>query len=213
MRFQLVTQGIGSLARYLNGARDRYARKLDRVLALTGERQVAYIKQEFRTGGTTATKTAVRTGRLRNAYGYKHDARGGQGVLDIGAIRATDGGSVPRHARVHEGYDASGARVSQFVIRPKRGKFLAIPLSAAKTGAGVSRGGPRMYSDTFFLPSAKGGTIMQRRGAGAVPLFALRREVIVKPRPSLDAVKARVEKSLPAEVQAAFVEAAGGHTA
>lgn len=84
-------------------------------------------------------------------------------------------------------------------IRPKRSRFLAIPLDAAKTGAGVSRFGAREvmanpqafgYKHCFV---AKGvifgvmaGAVKDRRGmVGTVPLFALKSSVTLPERAPL----------------------------
>lgn len=93
----------------------------------------------------------------------------------------TIGGGLVKYARLHE----EGG-----VVRPVRAKFLAIPLPAAQTAAGVSRAvSPRDFKDTFIAK----GVIFQRQGrkpskktAGAapriVPLFVLKRQVKIEPR-------------------------------
>ena len=137
MRFGFSTDGFSRVAALLRGTSGRFQKELDSELVKAGEQEVAFIKTAFRRGGTTDTRTAVRTGRLLNAYGYRREVRQGEGVLDVGGIVPTDAGRVPLHLRVMEGYDAALNRVSQFVIKAKN-RFLAIPLDAAKTKAGVS---------------------------------------------------------------------------
>ena len=63
-------------------------------------------------------------------------------------------------------------------LRPKHSKFLAIPLEAALTGAGVLKKPARAWANTFVAK----GTIFQRHKGGAVPLFLLRREVTIPRR-------------------------------
>lgn len=96
------------------------------------------------------------------------------------------GGGLVKYARIHE----EGG-----VVRPVRSQFLAIPLEAAKTAAGVSRAvSPRDFKDTFV----RKGIIWQKLAPGAraprgassnladraqiVPLFLLRRQVKIEPR-------------------------------
>ena len=96
------------------------------------------------------------------------------------------GGGLVKYARIHE----EGG-----VVRPVRSRFLAIPLEAAKTAAGVSRAvSPRDFKDTFV----RKGIIWQRLAPGAkaprgassnladraqiVPLFVLKRQVKIEPR-------------------------------
>lgn len=96
------------------------------------------------------------------------------------------GGGLVKYARIHE----EGG-----IIRPTRAKFLAIPLQAAKTAAGVGRAvSPRDFKDTFV----RKGIIWQRiekgkrapKGASSnlatrgkiVPLFVLKRQVKIEPR-------------------------------
>ena len=96
---------------------------------------------------------------------------GGAGVIE-GRI-----GPTMIYGRIHE----MGGLVS-----PVRRKYLAIPLDAAKTKAGVARGGPLDYADTFVAKTRSGKLlIMQRQGKGAVPLFALVSQVRIPARPYL----------------------------
>lgn len=65
------------------------------------------------------------------------------------------------------------------VLRPKRAKFLAIPLPDAKTAAGVSMN-PRDYADTFFITSNSGALLLmgaRSPGGPTVPLFTLKSSV------------------------------------
>lgn len=73
------------------------------------------------------------------------------------------------------------------VIRPRRRKFLTIPLPAAKTAAGVARGGARDFPNTFVRRGPSGNLIIyQKRPKGPPePLFLLKREVRIPPRLNL----------------------------
>jgi hypothetical protein len=83
-----------------------------------------------------------------------------------------------KHARIHEGYDAGGNKVSQFVIRPKRGKFGRFPI---RVGGGLS----------------KGNIVGWRTYTRAKP-------VILRPRPTFPAVEARLVAELPERGRVAF---------
>lgn len=67
-------------------------------------------------------------------------------------------------------------------IRPRRRKYLTIPLAAAKTGLGRSRGDARTvgarYQSTFFRRSKRGNLILYgKRGHNITPLFVLKKSV------------------------------------
>ena len=67
-------------------------------------------------------------------------------------------------------------------IRAKSGGYLAIPIGPwAKTDAGVSRAGPRDMLNMF----RHGNMLFQRRGDDIMPMFLLRKEVTIPPRPAL----------------------------
>ena len=64
-------------------------------------------------------------------------------------------------------------------IRPKRAKYLTIPLEAAMTPAGVLKKPAREWPDTFVRMRRGGqsGTIFQKTASGPVALFALVKRV------------------------------------
>lgn len=86
----------------------------------------------------------VRSGTLRRSIAGTVEARG-----DVLALTLSAGGRTG-------GQDLAYAALQEFggIVRPKAAKWLAIPVGAAKTRAGVSRGGPRMFGDLRFQPSA-----------------------------------------------------------
>lgn len=176
MRISISARGIADTLRWMTGygatRRDRMARALERE----GRRAVQDIVLRYRRGGTTAERTAVRTGRLMGSYGYQVERR------PVGLSVGVEAGSAALvYAGVHEGIDAQGRAVDETVIRPRRGQYLAIPLPAALTGAGVERRPPRAYRNTFV----RKGIIFQRRGRTIVPLYRLARSVRVPARPAL----------------------------
>ncbi len=82
---------------------------------------------------------------------------------------------VPFPISVHE----KGA-----TIRAKRAQFLTIPLSAALDSRGVPlRASARQWENTFVQRSRRGNLlIFQKRAAGIVPLYLLKRQVTLPPR-------------------------------
>uniref|UniRef100_A0A7V4G8Q0 Tail protein n=1 Tax=Desulfobacca acetoxidans TaxID=60893 RepID=A0A7V4G8Q0_9BACT len=126
------------------------------------------------TGGTGPDRLARRSGTLaRSTRPLKVRVEGSKvtGGLAFGA----------EYAGVHIGPGGS-----QVTIRPKNKKFLAIPLPAAKTAAGVPRGGPLdgIWGPTFIAKGVifgfKKGT--KREHKNPIPLFVLKRSVVVPRR-------------------------------
>lgn len=109
------------------------------------------------------------TGSLRRSFDLLHD---GNTLQSFRMVEFTTSKSAPAHEH--------GA-----LIRPRRRKYLAVPLAAVKTAAGDVRGGPRSYSNTFFARSKAGNLILfQKRGAGQAPtpLFAMVSQVRIPRR-------------------------------
>ena len=114
-------------------------------------------------GGTILKR---RTGNLANSVGSKVVTDREDIYAEVGSGALT--GGRMKYASIHE----HGG-----VIRPKNGKFLAIPLPAARTAGGVARGTPRSYQNTFIAK----GIIWQRIGnfKKTIPLFSLKRSVTI----------------------------------
>lgn len=157
--------------------RGAWLREVQREANEAGAQAVQFARKTFLTGGTTETRTAVRSGRRLRSYAHRTALRSDSVILDYGPIRAT-GGLVPTHVRVHEGFDAGGNRVQQFVIRPKRGKFGRFPI---RRGGGL----------------AKGNIVGWRT-------YTREKPVILRPRPTFPAVEARLSKELPERGSRAF---------
>lgn len=111
----------------------------------------------------------------------------------------------PKYAATHE-YGAT--------IKPTRSRYLAIPLGAMKTRAGVSRvPSPRSVPDAFFWQSKAGNKFIARArpDGGIEPLFLLREQVRIKARPfirpSLAEAAAGLRRRLGAAVRRAAREA------
>lgn len=95
---------------------------------------------------------------------------------DVDDLRGTLG-TDSKYAAIHE----YGGRIT-----PTRGQYLAIPLAAALTRAGVTRDEPRSYSDAFFITSRSGTLLLVRRAGGGIePLFAMKRSVTIPARMGL----------------------------
>lgn len=138
MKVAVSLNGAGPMIRALDGAEAKIHRGWKQGAYAVGQRAVTLIQREYRTGGTDAKRTAVRSGKLRASYAHEvADTHNGVD-LAIGAIKPTEKGAVPLHARVHEGFDARGNRVSRFVIEPKRGKYLTFPI---RQGGGLAKTG------------------------------------------------------------------------
>lgn len=124
--------------------------------------------------------------------------------LDIAAQKRLSGSPLARRtgnlARLGQEISAGGEEgrigpqvpygaIHEFggIIKPVKGKFLAIPLDAAKTAAGVARGGPKDFDDTFVVTSKLGNLLIaQSDGGGDItPLFALKEQVEIPARPYL----------------------------
>lgn len=86
-------------------------------------------------------------------------------------------GSNIVYARIHE----TGG-----TILPRRGTYLAIPLSAAQTPTGKARFSPRNAPGPTFVARSKRGNliIFQKLSSGGIrPLFVLKRSVVIPKRP------------------------------
>ena len=68
-------------------------------------------------------------------------------------------------------------------IRPRRAKYLAIPLPAALSSRGTLLRRPRKWKNTFVAKSRKGNLIIfQKRGKTIIPLFVPSTNLVVAPR-------------------------------
>jgi hypothetical protein len=154
------------------------------ILATESRLMTTHIKNEHLKGGTTDTRLAVRSANLISST-HALPVTESPGLIESGV------GFGTQYARVHVG---PFGQVT--TIRAKSGKFLAIPLMAARTPGGDARGAPRsgMWGETFIARSKKGNLILfgkriAQKGAHAgetrgdvVPLFVLKKEVKVKAR-------------------------------
>ena len=139
-------------------------------------------------GGTTDSSLSKRSGR--GIQSIRDSIKVTGGTLDNvqGQIGA------PGYMAIHE----TGG-----VIKAKRSKYLTIPLPAALNADGTpKKRSARQWRNTFVATSKKGNLlIFQRRGAGIVPLYALKTQVTIKPRLKL---KETLDAGLPYFVDKTF---------
>jgi hypothetical protein len=154
---------------------------------------VTHIRKDIIASATTDSTLKSRSGHLRQttqAISATEDSGNIKAGISFGTVSA----------RTHVGPQGQIT-----TIYPKRAKMLAIPLSAAMTGAGVAKGGPTdqpgsgdrhssLWGDTFIARSKGGNLIIfgatkYQKGArtgethGAIiPLFVLKSSVQVKAR-------------------------------
>jgi len=167
-----------------------------RVFRRQSQSMANYIIIRHLTGGTTSDRLARRTGTLAKSTRPRKVERKGKRVVG-GVVLGT------KYAKVHV-----GEKGKVTTIRPRRAQFLAIPLSAAKTAAGVPRGRPRDFGNTFIQRSRRGNLlIFQKRLGGIVPLFALKKEVRIPARVHLEEVASafagRIAKDIEQSIRAA----------
>ena len=172
----------------------KFLTKAKRIIDIDARLLQSYIRTEKMTGGTTESRLKVRSGRLRaSVIPIKTKLKENliEGGVSIGTV----------YGRVHV-----GPKGQVTTIRPKRAKYLTIPLPDAMTGAGVVRGssmfGP--WGKTFIAKSKAGNLIIFGQRASyskvkaggvavkgiaiknlrsqVVPLFVLKKEVKVKAR-------------------------------
>lgn len=149
-------------------------------------------KKNVTGGGKSRDRLNVRSGRLRSsiAVGVERDGDVHRGIIGTNVV----------YARIHE----KGGE-----IKPVRTKYLTIPLAAAKTKGGVSRGTARDYQNTFVKKSKAGNLIIfQKQAGGLVPLFLLRdRPVEIPARPYLQPSLEKVQPMVMEQIALRFAEA------
>ena len=144
---------------------------LDQIIKLLSPKVVQVVKEHsvrlwqqviirHLTGGTTSDRLGRRSGTLARStrpIPVKMEGSKVTGGLSFGA----------EYAWTH-----IGPAGSQVTIRPKNKRFLAIPLAAAKTAAGVARGrppvrhlGPHLYCQGGDLRVFRGDQGQQKRQA------------------------------------------------
>lgn len=180
----------------LQGYGGRLQAELDRRLPIAvrdaGNLFVGRLQQERLTG----QGVAVRTGALRRSFQVIVAGTAATGV--VGLVVTTS-----KYFAAHE-YGVT--------IRPVSAKYLAIPLDAAKTPAGVPRypsplrsSLPEAFPDGVFVRNL---VLFGKKGKKAIPLFVLRKQVVLQPRIGMAALWQSFSAStLPQMIGAAVTEA------
>lgn len=144
------------------------------------------------------TKPRVRGDRLRASI---------QGVSKGFTIRLRAGEREVPYARIQE---FGGT------IRPRRSRYLAVPLPNAKTPGGDKRfASPRDVPNLFVITGKSGNPVMmQRVGKQARPMFVLLKQVTIPATfyltRAMKVVQKDVKKRLPAEVKTAILGGSRG---
>lgn len=185
------------LEKALRDAPEETRKGLSRVLTRAGVLHENVVKRRrfgvYR-GRAYADKLQRRRGSLANAYAVT--TRPSASRLEmVAGIRSGLPGS-------------SYARIQEFggTVRPKRGKYLTVPLPAALTGSGalsgryrIRRSGSRYVTDagpTFIFKSKRGNLIVAvKQGANVKPIYVLRRQVTIRPRFGFFDAWAAIERS------------------
>ncbi len=117
----------------------------------------------------------VQTGRLRNSIESRTEGIG-EGIQSIIGSGARTGKRLP-YANIHE----DGG-----IIKPKKGKYLTIPIETNRRQDGLAKNSAREIIDrfdTFLIPSRKGKVLMAKEKGSQErpkPMFAFVDEVTIK---------------------------------
>jgi len=130
-------------------------------------------------GGTTHDRLGVRTGALSQSFGVRALGIGTPDAavyVGFGPPAHAWAGAAKKYAPVHEG-------LVPMPIRPKVGKFLAIPVADNLTGAGVARiKSPRDLAEPDFVPHIFSSGLGYLVFEGRRLMFLLLRYVHIRPR-------------------------------
>lgn len=190
----MTVEGTDKLLKILENVPKSFLRQAKKIIDVNARVLQRYIRVEKLTGGTTADRLKVRSGRLRaSVIPLKTETKEDrvEGGISFGTI----------YSRVHV-----GPKGQVTTITPKKGKYLTIPLPAAMTKAGVGKGSAMLgpWTNTFVRKSKAGNLIMfgqmtsyskvkvkgtavkgiaiRKISSNVVPLFLLKKSVKVKAR-------------------------------
>lgn len=192
--------------------RKELVKELTTVFALASRIESSYLKTERLTGGTSPTKLGTRTGALRASVRPISVNR--SSIVNIDNVIQSGVSFGTRYAKTH-----IGRRGTVTTIRPKGHPYLAIPLPAARTRAGVAKGQPEVswqgeqrpnspFGDTFIAKSKRGnliifGKTIQTKGVNwgrtkgkVIPLFVLKHEVKIPVRIPIEGIYERLEDTI-----------------
>lgn len=176
-------EGVEKLEGAIQKVSRRVMAETKRILRTEAVLMGSHIKKDLMSGPRPG-RLGVRTGALRSSV-KSMAVTESPGLLESGVSFGT------QYARTHV-----GPKGQVTTIKPVNAKYLTIPLPAAMTRSGVTRGSALsgMWGDTFFARSKKGNLILfgrkvaqKGKQAGeavgeAVPLFLLKKQVKIKAR-------------------------------
>jgi len=114
-----------------------------------------------------------------------------------------------------DGYYGSEKNYSKIIeqggtVRPRTGKFLAIPLEAARYGVGGGLS-PRRHRGLFAQTSKKGNLLLFKNdGGGLVPMFLLKDKVKIGARPTIKRTEEKNRDKVHRRIADASIEPLGG---
>lgn len=145
-----------------------------------------HVVSKHLTGGTTGDRLGVRSGRLRSStHAMKTKVENGSvsGGTEVGV----------RYASTH-----IGPKGKKTTIRPRRAKFLTIPLPPALTGAGrMKYNSARNYPNLRIIKSKAGNLLLAQTGGGQVtPFFVLKSRVDIMTRVHPEVIEQEISPML-----------------
>lgn len=155
---------------------DRYSRDIPKRLTLDARKLCirAALMAEGQGKVNAGKLLKVRSGRLRASIAGTTRIR--NDVFEIVLRAGGEGDANVSYAAIHE-YGG--------IIRPKRGRFLTIPLKPAKTARGVSRFRSARDVPGLALVQSKKGQYMLVKSDTGEPWYLLRQRVAIPARPYL----------------------------
>lgn len=166
-------------------------------------KMTSHIQNKHLMGGTSSTRLRSRSGFLRSK------------TRPILAIQSGD--KVESGTFIDAPYASThvGPKGKKTTIRPKKSRWLTIPLPAALTSAGVMRKrDARSYGDLQFIPLRSGSPILAKvdSASGTItPLFVLKRQVEiptrVHPEEIEEAITPLLVKTIDDHIQRSFKNA------
>ena len=174
--------------RIAKGGRDELRRVLYREAGKVSQRAVGEAHKNL------TTRRRVRSGRLYASV--RSEVKSTRGGIDVHLMAGgTDGRGSIRYARIQE----EGG-----TVRPRRAKFLTIPLDPAKYPSGVSRFKTARDAPNLTLAVSAAGQYMLVNKDTGEPWYLLRRRVKIKGKHYLRDAMRKAAGLMPPAVSEAF---------
>ena len=174
--------------RIAKGGRDELRRVLYREAGKVSQRAVGEGQKNV------GSRMKVRSGRLWSSI--RSEVKSTRGGIDVHLMAGgTDGKGPIRYARIQE----EGG-----TVRPRRAKFLTIPLDPAKYPSGVSRFKTARDAPNLTLGISAAGQYMLVNKDTGEPWYLLRRRVKIKGKHYLRDAMREAAKLMPPAVSKAF---------